>query len=135
MAGKDIDYSKDANYNDLVELLSDIRDNHGVKGQPIDVLVIDTLLAFTSSKSNTSFNIFTKLNRDFPDMALIAIHLLNLNKKTYGGTLATMGPRAIIKLFRTDEQIEALDGRKATLTDPFTIEIDKFNTNKIAPLF
>ena len=131
MAGKSIDYSKEANYNDFVELLSDIRDNHGVKGQPVDVLVIDTLLAFTHNKSNASFEVFTKLNREFPDMALVVIHHLNLNNNTYGGTLATMGPRAIIKLFRTNEQTEAIGERKPTLTDPFTIEIDKFNTNKI----
>ncbi len=42
-----------------------------------------------------------------------------------------MGPRAIVKLFRTNEQTEAIEERKPTLTDPFTIEIDKFNTNKI----
>ena len=131
MAGKSIDYSKEANYNDFVELLSDIRDNHGVKGQPVDVLVIDTLLAFTHNKSNASFEVFTKLNREFPDMALVVIHHLNLNNNTYGGTLATMGPRAIIKLFRTNEQTESIGERKPTLTDPFTIEIDKFNTNKI----
>ena len=131
MAGKSIDYSKEANYNDFVELLSDIRDNHGVKGQPVDVLVIDTLLAFTHNKSNASFEVFTKLNREFPDMALVVIHHLNLNNNTYGGTLATMGPRAIIKLSRTNEQTEAIGERKPTLTDPFTIEIDKFNTNKI----
>lgn len=131
MAGKSIDYSKEANYNDFVELLSDIRDNHGVKGQPVDVLVIDTLLAFTHNKSNASFEVFTKLNRECPDMALVVIHHLNLNNNTYGGTLATMGPRAIIKLFRTNEQTESIGERKLTLTDPFTIEIDKFNTNKI----
>jgi hypothetical protein len=131
MAGKSIDYSKEANYNDFVEMLSDIRDNHGVKGQPVDVLVIDTLLAFTHNKSNASFEVFTKLNREFPDMALVVIHHLNLNNNTYGGTLATMGPRAIIKLFRTNEQTESIGERKPTLTDPFTIEIDKFNTNKI----
>ena len=131
MAGKSIDYSKEANYNDFVELLSDIRDNHGVKGQPVDVLVIDTLLAFTHNKSNASFEVFTKLNREFPDMALVVIHHLNLNNNTYGGTLATMGPRGIIKLFRTNEQIENLDGRNPTLADPFTIKLDKFNGNKI----
>ena len=131
MAGKSIDYSKEANYNDFVEMLSDIRDNHGVKGQPVDVLVIDTLLAFTHNKSNASFEVFTKLNREFPDMALVVIHHLNLNNNTYGGTLATMGPRAIIKLFRTNEQTESIGERKPTLTDSFTIEIDKFNTNKI----
>ena len=131
MAGKSIDYSKEANYNDFVELISDIRDNHGVSGQPVDVLVIDTLLAFTHNKSNASFEVFTKLNREFPDMALVVIHHLNLNNNTYGGTLATMGPRGIIKLFRTNEQIENLDGRNPTLADPFTIKLDKFNGNKI----
>ena len=131
MAGKSIDYSKEANYNDFVELISDIRDNHGVSGQPVDVLVIDTLLAFTHNKSNASFEIFTRLNQEFPDMSLIVIHHLNLNNNTYGGTLATMGPRGIIKLFRTNEQIENLDGRNPTLADPFTIKLDKFNGNKI----
>lgn len=132
MAGDSIDYSQAKNYCNFTDLLDEIKNEQGVKGQPVDVLVIDTLLAFTHNKSGASFDIFTRLNKDFPNMAIIVIHHLNLDQKTFGGTLATMGPRVIIKLCRTSEQEKAIKGRKPTLNDPFTIEIEKFNTNKIA---
>lgn len=41
-----------------------------------------------------------------------------------------MGPRVIISLHRTAEQEKNLKG-KPTLNDPFTIEIEKSNCNKI----
>ncbi len=40
-------------------------------------------------------------------------------------------PRAILKLYRTKDQLESIGDRKATLCDPFTFEVEKFNTNKI----
>ncbi|MBO7329696.1 MAG: hypothetical protein J6W00_13105 [Lentisphaeria bacterium] len=132
MAGDDIDYSRPANYGKMVALLENLRDNYGVKGQPVDALFIDTLLAFTHENIKNAFSVLTKLNREFPRMAIVGIHHLNLANKTYGGTLATMGPRAIIKLYRNSKQEEAIVGRKPTLNDPFTIDIEKFNTNKIA---
>ncbi len=87
--------------HDFVAVLNDIRDNEGHRGQPIDVLFIDTLLAFAHNKTNNAFNLLIKLNKDFPDMAIVVIHHLNLNDKTYGGVLTTMGPRVIISLHRT----------------------------------
>ena len=130
MAGEEIDYSSPSHYNDFVAVLNDIRDNEGHRGQPIDVLFIDTLLAFAHNKTNNAFNLLIKLNKDFPDMAIVVIHHLNLNDKTYGGVLTTMGPRVIISLHRTAEQEKNLKG-KPTLNDPFTIEIEKSNCNKI----
>ena len=130
MAGEEIDYSSPSHYNDFVAVLNDIRDNEGHRGQPIDVLFIDTLLAFAHNKTNNAFNLLIKLNKDFPDMAIVVIHHLNLNDKTYGGILTTMGPRVIISLHRTAEQEKDLKG-KPTLNDPFTIKIEKSNCNKI----
>ena len=130
MAGEEIDYSSPSHYNDFVAVLNDIRDNEGHRGQPIDVLFIDTLLAFAHNKTNNAFSLLIKLNKDFPDMAIVVIHHLNLNDKTYGGILTTMGPRVIISLHRTAEQEKDLKG-KPTLNDPFTIKIEKFNCNKI----
>ena len=130
MAGEEIDYSSPSHYNDFVAVLNDIRDNEGHRGQPIDVLFIDTLLAFSHNKTNNAFSLLIKLNKDFPDMAIVVIHHLNLSDKTYGGVLTTMGPRVIISLHRTAEQEKTLKG-KPTLNDPFTIKIEKFNCNKI----
>ena len=130
MAGEEIDYSSPSHYNDFVAVLNDIRDNEGHRGQPIDVLFIDTLLAFAHNRTNNAFNLLIKLNKDFPDMAIVVIHHLNLNDKTYGGVLTTMGPRVIISLHRTVEQEKTLKG-KPTLNDPFTIKIEKSNCNKI----
>ena len=130
MAGEEIDYSSPSHYNDFVAVLNDIRDNEGHRGQPIDVLFIDTLLAFSHNKTNNAFSLLIKLNKDFPDMAIVVIHHLNLSDKTYGGVVTTMGPRVIISLHRTAEQEKTLKG-KPTLNDPFTIKIEKFNCNKI----
>lgn len=130
MAGEEIDYSSPSHYNDFVAVLNDIRDNEGHRGQPIDVLFIDTLLAFAHNRTNNAFNLLIKLNKDFPNMAIVVIHHLNLSDKTYGGILTTMGPRVIISLHRTAEQEKTLKG-KPTLNDPFTIKIEKSNCNKI----
>lgn len=92
MAGEEIDYSSPSHYNDFVAVLNDIRDNEGHRGQPIDVLFIDTLLAFARNKTSNAFSLLIKLNKDFPNMAIVVIHHLNLNDKTYGGILTTMGP-------------------------------------------
>ena len=129
MAGDGINYSLPANYNALITVINDIRDNEGVRGQPPDVLFIDTLLAFTQNKAGNAFEVFAKLNKDYPNMAIVVIHHLNLADKTYGGILATMGPRVIIKIYRTEKQ-KVVD-RQPTLHDPFTVEIAKFNVNKI----
>ena len=132
MAGEEINYSLPANYNAFIAVLNDIRDNEGQRGQNIDVLFIDTLLGFTHEKPNNSFEVLTKLSKEFPNMAIVVLHHLNLENKTFGGTRTTMGPRVILKLFRTDEQQKMLNGREPTLHDPFTVEIAKFNANKIS---
>ena len=129
MAGNGIDYSLPANYNALCKLLDEIRDNEGTPGQQIRVLFIDTLLAFSHNKPENAFEVFTKLNKDYPHMGIFTTHHLNLNEKTFGGIRTTMGPRVIITLFRSIEQI--VEGRQPTLCDPFTVKISKFNMNKI----
>ena len=129
MAGGEINHSLPANYNAFRAVLDDIRDNEGRRGQPLDVLFVDTLLAFTHNKAGNAFEAFAKLNKDYPNMAIVIIHHLNLDDKAYGGVLATMGPRVIIKIYRTEKQ--KVGDRQPTLHDPFTVEIVKFNANKI----
>ena len=130
LAGNGIDYSLPANYNALCKLLDEIRDNEGTPGQQIRVLFIDTLLAFSHNKPENAFEVFTKLNKDYPHMGIVATHHLNLNDKTFGGIRTTMGPRVIMTLFRSIEQ--EVKGRQPTLCDPFTVKISKFNMNKIS---
>lgn len=131
MAGGEINYAEEANYNAFLNLLRDIEMEQGEKGKGIDLLVIDTILAFTGSKAGKAYSIFNKLQKDFPNMAILAVHHLNKENETYGGILTTMGPRTIIKLSRTEEQKKTLNGRRPTLKDPFTLAIEKSNNNKI----
>ena len=125
------DYSKEENFDKFTTLLKQIADTEGVPGQAIDVLVIDTLLEFTRGTPGKVHLALRRLGHEFPNMAIILIHHLNKKGESYGGTKETMLPRIIMSLFRTKDQIATLNGKKATLENPFSIQLTKFNTNKI----
>ena len=133
MSGDSVNYSKPENYPAFEKLLDDIEAHEGAPGQRIDVLCIDTVFTFTH-EANTfqdMNNFIKRLNHDRPDMALVVTHHLNKKNEGYGGTRVLTASRAIIKLFRTDEQQEACKGRKPLLSDPFTVSIEKASNNKI----
>lgn len=128
MSGDMNDYTKEGNYNQFVDLVKSFY-AQGTQGQPVDVLVIDTLLAFAHKAINNAHLMLRKLCDDFPNMAIILIHHLNKANETYGGVKGTMSPRTILSLSRTEEQEPK--GKRATLEDAFTIKIEKSSMNKI----
>ena len=128
MSGDMNDYTKEGNYNLFVDIVKSFY-AQGTQGQPVDVLVIDTLLAFAHGTVNSAHLMLRKLCEDFPNMAIILIHHLNKANETYGGIKGTMFPRTILSLSRTEEQEPR--GKRATLEDAFTIKVEKSSMNKI----
>lgn len=128
MSGDMNNYTDEINYNKFVEFLKSFY-AQGTEGRPVDVLVIDTLLSFAHGTVNNAHLMLRKLCEDFPDMAIILIHHLNKANETYGGVKGTMFPRTILSVFRTEEQESK--GKRATLEDAFTIQVEKSSMNKI----
>ena len=135
MSGDTTNYMEPENYTAFEKLLDDIEAHEGVPGQPIDVLCIDTLLAFShEARELRKVNeVFKRLNHDCPHMATILIHHLNpRDNKAIGGVRVLTGVRAHVMIDRTDEQIKALNGKLPLLSDPFTISFGKASNIKIA---
>ena len=128
MSGDMNNYTEEGNYNKFVDILKSFY-AQGTDGQPVDVLVIDTLLSFAHGTVSNAHLMLRKLCEDFPDMAIVLIHHLNKANETYGGVKGTMFPRAILSLSRSEAQEPK--GKRATLEDAFTINVEKSSMNKI----
>ena len=133
MSGDSTNYLKPENYTAFEKLLDDIEAREGVPGQRIDALCLDTLFALShEARELHSMNEFIKrLNHDRPYMATLVLHHLNSKDNAFGGVRVLTGVRAHIKLFRTDEQKQACNGRNPLLSDPFTVSIEKASNNRI----
>ena len=136
MSGDTMNYMEPENYTAFEKVLDDIEAHEGVPGQRIDVLCIDTLLAFShEARELRKVNeVFKRLNHDRPDMATILIHHLNpRDKQAIGGVRVLTGVRAHVMINRTDEQMKAIPkGRLPLLSDPFTVSFGKASNIKIA---
>ena len=136
MSGDTMNYMESENYTAFEKLLDDIEAHEGVPGQRIDVLCIDTLLAFShEARDLRKVNeVFKRLNHDRPHMATILIHHLNpRDKQAIGGVRVLTGVRAHVMIDRTDEQMKAIPkGRLPLLSDPFTVSFGKGSIIKIA---
>ena len=111
--GDPVNYSAEENFTAFCDLLDSMVENEGVKGQPIDILVIDTYWSFTHKK-DTNYNIFRKLIHKYPGMAVIALHHLNDDGMSYGRQ---------DKLFEADTTILMNRNGNGTLKTPFTVQI------------
>ena len=135
MSGDTTNYMEPENYTAFEKLLDDIEAHEGVPGQPIDVLCIDTLLAFShEARELRKVNeVFKRLNHDCPHMATILIHHLNpRDNKAIGGVRVLTGVRAHVMIDRTDAQLKELNGKHPLLSDPFTVSFGKASNIKIA---
>jgi len=136
MSGDTMNYMEPENYTAFEKVLDNIEAHEGVPGQRIDVLCIDTLLAFShEARELRKVNeVFKRLNHDRPDMATILIHHLNpRDKQAIGGVRVLTGVRAHVMINRTDEQMKSIPkGRLPLLSDPFTVSFGKASNIKIA---
>jgi len=137
MSGDLIHYMEPENYTAFEKVLDEIEAHEGVPGQPIDFLCFDTLyaLAHEARELRPMNEFFKHLNHDYPNMGVCVIHHLDprdKDKEARGGVRVRTGVRAEIKIYRTDEQIKALNGKLPLLSDPFTISFGKASNIKIA---
>lgn len=108
----DTNYSLDENFEKLCKLLDEYTSSRGEKGQPVDILVIDTYWAFVH-ENDTKSGVFRKLITRYPQLAIVVQHHLK-DGKSYG--------RAD-KHFSADTTVHLSRKGTGTLTTPFTIQI------------
>ena len=96
-----IDYSAESHFQDLCKLIDDCAANEGEKGQPVDILVIDTYWAFVHG-DDTKSDVFRKLLAVYPDMAIIVLHHLNADGKSYGRQDKDFGASVVLYMERPD---------------------------------
>ena len=124
-------YSEERNYVHLINRINGLKSQIGDPDQDIDVLVIDTLLAL-GNDTDRGYLIVQKLNKDYPNALIFVLHHLNKSKEQYGSEKKLASANAVLELFRTAEQIKALNERSPTLHDPFTLRFTKTRFNAIA---
>lgn len=112
MMSDSTNYSLEENFEKLCKLLDEYTSNRGEKGQPIDILVIDTYWEFIH-RNDTKFDVFRKLIPRYPQLAIVVQHHLK-DGKPYG--------RAD-KLFEADTTVHLSRNGTGTLNTPFTIGI------------
>lgn len=125
-----INYSEERNYFHLIDRINGLKSKIGNPEQDIDILVIDTLLAL-GEDTDRGYLVVQKLNKDYPNALIFVLHHLNKNKEQYGSEKKLAGANAVFELFRTREQLQALEGRSPTLHDPFTLKFTKTRFNTI----
>ena len=77
------DYSQKAYFEKFCKFLDDIASKDGTPGKAIDVLVIDTYWSFVDSNDH-NYSVFGKLQKRYPEMAIIVQHHLNEKGSFYG---------------------------------------------------
>ena len=132
-----IDYSAESHFQDLCKLIDDCA-NEGEKDQPVDILVIDTYWAFVHG-NDTKSDVFRKLLAVYPDMAIIVLHHLNADGKSYGRQDKDFGASVVLYMERPDcsevkdlhEPFQIRVGTKNRLThlgvdlEPFSAKLDE----------
>ena len=119
-------------------MIDNCADNEGEKGQPVDILVIDTYWTFVHG-DDTRFDVFRKLLAVYPDMAIIVLHHLNADGKSYGRQDKDFGASVVLYMERPDcSEVKDLHapfqirvGTKNRLThlgvdlEPFSAKLDE----------
>ena len=132
-----IDYSAESHFQDLCKMINDCVANEGEKDQPVDILVIDTYWSFVH-ENDTKFDVFRKLLAVYPDMAIIVLHHLNADGKSYGRQDKDFGASVVLYMERPDcsevkdlhEPFQIRVGTKNRLThlavdlEPFSAQLD-----------
>ena len=115
-----INYSDESHFEDLCKMINDCAANEGEKGQPVDILVIDTYWSFVH-ENDTKFDVLKKLIAAYPDMAIIVLHHLNADGKSYGRQDKDFGAAVVLYMERPN-CTEIKD-----LLEPFQIRVGKKN--------
>ena len=97
------DYSQEAYFERFCAFLDDIAAKDGNLRQAIDVLVIDTYWSFVRGR-DTNFEVFAKLQKRYPQMAIIVQHHLNGKGSLYGRIDKSFRAAVIIELTRDSSE-------------------------------
>ena len=120
-------YAEEANFEDLCRMIDNAA-NEGEKGQPVDVLIIDTFQSFVHERDCDHWVLKTLLER-YPNMAIVVLH--HLEKGEFVGLKAKKRiAQATVYLTRVPKEKTDKDDKEnidqthtATLHDPFTVQI------------
>ena len=126
------DYSAPENWKDIIALLEKAKAK-GISGQPVDLLVIDTVSKFIRNAYTPRMvlsNLINKLRE--MNIAVLLVHHEGSNKEIRGWKSVTDDMYFLVRLFRErpkDEEDEKVSEKDAyepkTLEEPFTLAFAK----------
>lgn len=106
-------------------------ENKGVYGQPVDLLVIDTLHSFCKDAISISqaYDTFVQLKDDLPNLAILVLHHKNKEGTSFGGVPSTNKPRIIIEKNRLSSNSD--NNQSQSIMDFKSIRFKKNNPTLI----
>ena len=125
-------YAEEAYFEDLCRLIDNAADK-GMKGQPVDVLIIDTYQSFVHERDCDHW-VLKKLLDRYPNMAIVVLHHLNDEGHFVGQQSKKRVAQATVYLTRDKkdkkEKTDKKDDEKAVdpahtpnMHDPFHVQI------------
>lgn len=125
------DYSAPENWKDTIALLEKAK-TKGISGQPVDLLVIDTVSKFIRNAYTPRMDLSNFINElRKRDIAILLIHHEGSNKEVRGWKSVTDDMYFLVRLFREqneekDEKTSEKDAYEPkTLEEPFTLAFEK----------
>lgn len=125
------DYSAPENWKDTIALLEKAKAK-GISGQPVDLLVIDTVSKFIRNAYTPRMDLSNFINElRKRDIAILLIHHEGSNKEVRGWKSVTDDMYFLVRLFREqneekDEKTSEKDAYEPkTLEEPFTLAFEK----------
>lgn len=126
------DYSAPENWKDTIALLEKAKAK-GISGQPVDLLVIDTVSKFIRNAYTPRMDLSNFINElRKRDIAILLVHHEGSNKEIRGWKSVTDDMYFIARLFRErlkdkeDEKVSEKDAYEPkTLEEPFTLAFEK----------
>lgn len=126
------DYSAPENWKDTIALLEKAKAK-GISGQPVDLLVIDTVSKFIRNAYTPRMDLSNFINElRKRDIAILLVHHEGSNKEIRGWKSVTDDMYFLVRLFRErpkdkeDEKVSEKDAYEPkTLEEPFTLAFEK----------
>ncbi len=110
------DYSLPENWGDIMELLESAK-QEGIAGQPVDLLVIDTISKFTKKPYTSSFNVSDFINKiRHMNIAILFLHHEGTNGEVRGWKSGLDDMYFNLRLYREKDN-DKTSGGKSTLAD------------------
>ena len=126
------DYSAPENWKDIIALLEKAKAK-GIPGQPVDLLVVDTVSKFIRNAYTPRMDLSNLINKlRGMNIAILLVHHEGSNKEIRGWKSVTDDMYFLVRLFRErpkdkeDEKVSEKDAYEPkTLEEPFTLAFEK----------